>query len=184
MYGDSPLFALWMVFLIMFFLLIISPNIHGCSPYHQNLRKWLIFFFFSNSSITTIYSDGGKVYQGLTSVFAAHGIQHLIIPPYTPQHIASVECRHTVETGLTLLHHAHLRLSLWSFTFKIAIYHINRVPAPFLKNRSPFECLFNSKPNFSKLKIFGCLCYPWLRPYTSHKLEQRSRACLFLGYSN
>lgn len=113
-----------------------------------------------------------------------HGIQHLIIPPYTPQHIASVECRHIVETGLSLLHHAHLPLSLWSFTFKIAIYHINRVPTPVLKNGSPFECLFNSKPNFFKLKIFGCLCYPWLRPYTSHKLEQRSKACLFLGYPN
>lgn len=103
--------------------------------------KKMVEIFF-NSSITTIYSDGGKEYQGLTSVFAAHGIQHLIIPPYTPQHIASVQCRHIVETGLTLLHHAHLPLSLWSFTFKIAIYHINRVPTPVLKNRSPFECLF------------------------------------------
>ena len=44
--------------------------------------------------------------------------------------------------------------------------------------------VFHSSPNYSKLKIFGCLCYPWLRLYNTHKLEQLSKACLFLGYSN
>ena len=49
--------------------------------------------------------------------------------------------------------------------------------------KSSFEHLFQPPPNFFKLRVFGCLCYPWLRLYTSHKLDSRSRPCAFLGYS-
>ena len=57
------------------------------------------------------------------------------------------------------------------------------MPTPTLNLCSPYEKLFGSSPNYSKLKVFGCLCYPWLRPYTSHKLDPRSKPCVFFGYS-
>lgn len=31
--------------------------------------------------------------------------------------------------------------------------------------------------------MFGCLCFPWIKPYTSHKLDAKSTPCVFLGYS-
>ncbi|RVX17932.1 Retrovirus-related Pol polyprotein from transposon RE1 [Vitis vinifera] len=60
---------------------------------------------------------------------------------------------------------------------------INRMPTPTLNLLSPYEKIFGTPPNYSKLKIFGCLCYPWLRPYSSHKLDSSSKPCIFLGYS-
>lgn len=71
----------------------------------------------------------------------------------------------------------------WTYALTTAVYLINRMPTPVLSNKSRFECLFMQTPNYLKLRIFGCLCFPWLRPYTSHKLDSRSTPCTFLGYS-
>lgn len=119
-------------------------------------------------------------------MFAAVGIQHLVSPPYTLQHIASIERRHrhVVEMSLTLLHDASLPLSLWSFAFNVAVYLIYRLPTSILDNKSPLECLFHSQPNYSKLRAFGCLSYPWLRRCTNNKLEQHFKLCIFLGHFN
>jgi len=48
---------------------------------------------------------------------------------------------------------------------------------------SPYECLFHSIPDYKYLKIFGCECWPFLRPYNSSKLSFRSSSCVFIGYS-
>ena len=61
---------------------------------------------------------------------------------------------------------------------------INRMPTPLLENQSPYEKLFQHSHNYSFLKTFGCLCYPHLRAYTSHKLNYRSEKYVFLGYSS
>lgn len=57
------------------------------------------------------------------------------------------------------------------------------MPTPVLSNKTPFEILFHQVPNYKRLKTFGCLCYPWLRPHSTSKLQPKSSQCLFLGYS-
>ncbi|WVZ01942.1 hypothetical protein V8G54_022748 [Vigna mungo] len=64
-----------------------------------------------------------------------------------------------------------------------AAYLINRLPTPILGYKSPFSKLFNTTPNYHKLKSFGCLCFPWLKPYANHKLAARSTMCVFVGYA-
>ena len=60
---------------------------------------------------------------------------------------------------------------------------INRLPTSTIQNQSPYEKLFAQAPNYTFLRVFGCECWPNLRPYNSHKLQPRSTQCVFLGYS-
>ena len=55
---------------------------------------------------------------------------------------------------------------------------------PVLKNHSPFFKIFKHHLDYAFLKIFGCTCYPLLRPCNSHKLAYRSKQCIFLGYNS
>lgn len=121
----------------------------------------------------------------LRQFLAENGITHLTTPPHTPEHngISERKHRHIVETGLTLLGKASMPKSYWSYAFTTAVYLINRMITPVLGNESPYAKLFGQSPNYQKLQIFGCECYPWLRPYTHHKLDNRSAACVFIGYS-
>lgn len=57
------------------------------------------------------------------------------------------------------------------------------MPSKSATHVSPFESVFGLKPNYSKLKIIGCTCHPWLKPYTASKLHPNSTPCVFLGYS-
>ena len=72
-------------------------------------------------------------------------------------------------------------LTYWTYAFATTVYLINRMPTLHLS--SPYDQLFSCPPNYTKLYVFGSLCYPWLRPYTTHKLDSRSVPCVFLGYS-
>ena len=88
------------------------------------------------------------------SFLATSGISHLTAPPHTPEHnsLSERRHRHIVETGLTLLHHAHMPLPFWPHYFSTAVYLINRMSKVDLSMKSSFEKLFNSQPNYSKIK--------------------------------
>jgi hypothetical protein len=48
-----------------------------------------------------------------------------------------------------------------------------------LQNKSSFQKLFNRSPDYEFLKIFGCACFPNLRPYNKHKFDFQSRDVVF-----
>ena len=78
---------------------------------------------------------------------------------------------------------AQIPLSHWPYAFAVAVFLVNRLPIPVLSAISPYQKLFQTTPNYQKLRTFGCLCFPWLRPYAPNKLENRSLPCVFIGYS-
>jgi hypothetical protein len=91
--------------------------------------------------------------------------------------------RPIVDTAFALLVHSHVSLKFWDDAFDTTCYIINCLPSFVNIVKSPFELLFNKSLDFYLLKAFGCECWPYLRPYNSHKMSFRSLSCVFLGYS-
>lgn len=163
-----------------------------CYPLKKKLQVRESFVAFKSlaevhftAKIRNLFSDNGGEFVALHSFLSKHGISHFTSPPHTPEYngIAERKHRHIVETGLSLLHQSSLRTTFWTYTFATAVYLINRLPSQVTNAVSPYQNLFGRSPNYLKLRVFGCLCFPWLRPYTKHKLESRSLPCIFLGYS-
>ena len=73
--------------------------------------------------------------------------------------------------------------SFWSYAILTAVFLIKLLPTSVLNFVSPWSKLFFASPDLSQLEVFGCACYPHLRPYFSHKLDHRTKECIFLGYS-
>ena len=91
--------------------------------------------------------------------------------------------RHIVETGLSILAHAGLPLKYWNYAFQTVVFIINNPPTSTLNYKTPHAILYKRDSNYNMFRIFGCICYPLLRPYNRNKFDFKSHVCLFLGYS-
>ena len=138
-----------------------------------------------NKKIITVQSDWGGEYEKLNSFFRSIGIEHHVSCPHAHQQNGSAERkhRHIVDMGLSLLSHASMPLRFWDEAYLSACYLINRLPSRVIGNLSPMENLFQTNPDYTSLRTFGCACWPNMRPYNTHKLAFRSQQCVFVGYS-
>ncbi|GAB2299629.1 hypothetical protein Dimus_038571 [Dionaea muscipula] len=141
-----------------------------------------------NAIVKIVQTDGGGEYnnQTLQQFFAIEGISHLMSCPGTPEQngLAERKHRHIVETGLTLLAHSNLPRDYWSYAFSTAVLLINRLPSQSLSGRIPYTILMGKPADYSLLRVFGCICYPYMQPFGRTKLDYKSTTCIFLGYSS
>ena len=153
------------------------------------LRSFTISCILLNGNliekIITTQTDWGGEYEKLQPFFQKLGITHHVSCPHAHQQNGSAKRkhRHIVEVGLALLAHASMPLKFWDEDFLTATFLINLLPSKVLNFESPTERLLSVKPNYDALRIFGCACWPNLRPYNNRKLSFRSKQCVFLGYS-
>ncbi|KAM1674306.1 hypothetical protein ACFX15_039401 [Malus domestica] len=139
----------------------------------------------SRHKIGTLRSDSGCEFisSNFKHHLSLHGIQQQLSCPYTPQQNGCAERKHKhiVETARTLLIASQVPHQFWVEAFLTAMYLINRLPP--VNKSSPWEQFFRKVPDYNSLRVFGCQCFPWLKPYTNSKLEPKSKMCVFIGYS-
>ena len=65
-----------------------------------------------------------------------------------------------------------------------ANYVLNRVPSKATPIKTPYEHWFNSKPDISHLRVFGCDAYLHGPKEERSKFESKSLKCCFVGYAD
>ena len=116
-----------------------------------------------SATIKCFRSDLGGEYTSndFLNLLASDGTIHQSSCTDTPQQngLAERKHRHIVETARSLLLSASVPKEFWGEAFLTAVYIINRIPISQNLGLSPFEKLYGTPPNYSLLRVFGCVCF-------------------------
>jgi len=125
-----------------------------------------------NTKIKTIRTDDGILQQS-----SCVG---------TPQQNGIVEHKHQhiLAVARALLFQANLPKFFWAHAVSHAIHIINRLPTPFLSNKSPFHLLHDCLPDMKNMRVFGSLCFATTLSAHRKKLDSRSRKCIHIGFKD
>ena len=153
----------------------------------QVLKKFIVMIENQfNTTLKNIRTDNGLEFNNNEThqFLLSKGIVHQKTCPYTPQQNSVVERKHKylLETARALLFQSKLPIRYWGECFLTATHIINRLPSSYLRNKCPYEVLYNKKPSYSHLRSFGCLCYPTVPKVLRDKFEPRTTPHVFLGY--
>lgn len=117
--------------------------------------------------------NGGEfVNTNLHGFLADRGIAYHLSCPYTSSQNSKAEqaIRTTNDIICTILLQAHMPPAYWVEALHTATYLLNWRPFKSIQSYTTYQILFNKPPEYSHLKVFGCLCYPNLLSTTPHKL--------------
>ncbi|GJR75693.1 ribonuclease H-like domain-containing protein [Tanacetum coccineum] len=137
-----------------------------------------------NCDIKSLQCDHGGEFDNnaLHQLFASNGISiRFFCPKMSQQNGKSERMIRTINNLIrTLLFQAHLPPTFCVEALHMAAYLLNILPSTAIHNEIPHTRLYKTTPNYTDLRVFGCLCYPHI--HTNHKLEPRVTPSIFLGY--
>ncbi|CAA7012886.1 unnamed protein product [Microthlaspi erraticum] len=139
-----------------------------------------------DKKIRIVRSDNGLEFMCLKHFFAKEGMLHQTSCVYTPQQNGRVERkhRHILNVSRSIMFQAHIPVKFWGECVLAAVHLINRTPSTLLNGKTPYEMLYGEAPQFTRLKVFGFLCYAHKISREKDKFGERSRRCIFMGYPN
>ncbi|MCO5579260.1 hypothetical protein L7F22_033114 [Adiantum nelumboides] len=72
----------------------------------------------------------------------------------------------------------------WAEAINTAWYLMNQSPTKILKGITPYEAFHKVKPKVHHVRVFGCLAFTHVPDEKRKKLDDKSRKCIFVGYSD
>jgi hypothetical protein len=131
------------------------------SEARQHVQNFITFAETQhNCSVKSVRTDNGPEFI-MPSYYASKGILHQSSCVETPQQNGRVERKHQqiLNIGRALLIQSNLPKNFWSYAVSHAVYIMNRVATPVLKNKSPYFLLYQNEPDMLSLKVFGSLAF-------------------------
>ena len=140
----------------------------------------------SGKKVKILRSDNGGEYcsKAFVDYLKENGIVHQTTVPYNPAQngVAERMNRTLLETTRSMMSHSKMPREFWAEAVSTATYVRNCSPTTSLKGITPFECLYNRKPDVSNLRVFGCIAFAHIPEHMRKKLEEKSHKCVFVGY--
>jgi hypothetical protein len=139
-------------------------------------------------ALKVLRSDNGGEYisNRLKDFCREKGIIQQFSTIYSPQKngIAERMNRTLVEYCRCMLFDAKLDETFWPQAIQTAAYIRNRSPNSFLTGITPYEKLIGKAPDLQHVHVFGSLAMVKIPDEKRKKLDEKSRKCIFLGYSD
>ena len=86
-----------------------------------------------------------------------------------------------ISSTIRLLQDAKLPATYFQDAAHTSVYIKNRIAHAALERLTPYEAMFNKKPNLSLLRVFGSPAY--VHVHHRQKLDAKAKPCVFVGYS-
>lgn len=139
-----------------------------------------------DTRVKVVRIDNGSEFLSTScqNLFIDNGIVHQRTCVYSPQQNGVVERkhRHLAQVARALLHHAGMPQRFWGEAILTATHLINKLPSQVLNWNCPYQVLNGKLPDYSRLKVFGSLCFATNLNPDRKKFDARARKCVFLGY--
>ena len=113
----------------------------------------------TGKQIQTLRTDNGGEYcsKAFDTYLKENGITHQLTVPYNPAQngVAERMNRTVVESARSMLSHSNVPDEFWAEAVNTTVYLRNRSPTTALDGITPYECLFDQKPDVANLRVFA-----------------------------
>jgi hypothetical protein len=152
---------------------------------YKNFSAMIHTYFDTLICVFHADSAGEYLFDALHQVLAEQGtLAQFSCPSAHAQNgVAERKHRHLIETTRALMITSSVSPHFWVEAVSTVTYLINIQPSSAVQGGIPFERFCGKTPDYSSLRLFGCVCYVLLAPRERTKLTTQSVECVFLGYS-